>query len=296
MQGADAGHWAALGRRYHEMLFEQDVFRRAERERALQGEVRAAAAASPEVAERWLAAALGGDDPRARWFAVFAAGLLAGALPRLEGPMLRAACAALADRRAKLDVAGALDALDAMPPALFWPMLKAAVDEPNPSAGRLFVEPCVWSFGRRRVVEALLTIVEEGDNRDKAGALRALAWAWGVDGRPRGAERLSRAAAAALAAAPAPARGGPEGDDDALHHLRGLLERWQCLLLKTFVENEDLEVRRNALPSLSVHEASYPAEFRPLLAEAIRIAREHPDEAIRRRIEEQLGPERRRPG
>lgn len=291
MQGVDERRWAALARKYHEMLYEHDVSRRAGLDRALKTEVRATAAESPEAAERWLASAFKGDELRPRWFAVFAAGVLGGALPRLEGPMLRAACVALTDRREKLDVAGALDALDAMPPTLFWPMLKASVDEPNPSASRHFVEPCVWSFGRRQVVEALLKIVEQGDDRDKAGALRALDWAWRVDGRPKGEGRLSRAAAAALSLG-APESAAAEGDDDALHNLGELLERWQCMLLKTFVENQDLEVRRSALPSLSVHEASYPPAFRPLIAEAVRIAREHPDEYIRRRIEVQLGNER----
>lgn len=62
------------------------------------------------------------------------------------------------------------------------------------------------------------------------------------------------------------------------------------VLLTTFVRNPDVDVRRRILPHLELRSvAGYPEELRPMVAEAIAIARAHPDEYIRHRLEVQLG-------
>ena len=61
-------------------------------------------------------------------------------------------------------------------------------------------------------------------------------------------------------------------------------------LLKEFVTNEDVDVRRAIVPHLRFEKAEdYAEELRPLIPQAIAIARTHPDDYIRHRIEVQLG-------
>jgi len=64
-----------------------------------------------------------------------------------------------------------------LPGALFEPMLRASVEEVNPSFNRRFVEPCMRVFGPRRVNQYLLAVLESGDDFHKAGAVCALCWA-----------------------------------------------------------------------------------------------------------------------
>jgi hypothetical protein len=74
-------------------------------------------------------------------------------------------------------------------------------------------------------------------------------------------------------------------ESEAVADLRA---QWQEAALREFIANEDLDVRRCVLPGLTLNAANYPAEFRELVAEAVRIARAHPDEYIRHRVEHQV--------
>jgi hypothetical protein len=61
-------------------------------------------------------------------------------------------------------------------------------------------------------------------------------------------------------------------------------------LLKEFIINENVDVRRSIVPHLRFDNPSdYSEELRPLLPQVIAIARTHPDDYIRQRIEVQLG-------
>jgi hypothetical protein len=53
-------------------------------------------------------------------------------------------------------------------------MIRAAVYERDPSKNRVFVEPCVATFGLRRVNETLLGRFENGSDQEKAGAVQAM--------------------------------------------------------------------------------------------------------------------------
>lgn len=64
-----------------------------------------------------------------------------------------------------------------LPEEFFVPLLAAAVYDPDPSFCRWFVEPAVYSFGRRRVVTALLGYLRTGTKAEQAGAQRAWYWA-----------------------------------------------------------------------------------------------------------------------
>jgi hypothetical protein len=68
-----------------------------------------------------------------------------------------------------------------------------------------------------------------------------------------------------------------------------LRARWRETALREFVANEDLDVRRCILPGLSLKPAHYRDDLRELVATAVHIARTHPDEYIRHRVEYQVG-------
>ena len=161
---------------------------------------------------------------------------------------------------------------------LFAPMLEAAIDEVNPSFNRSFVEPCTRAFGPRRVNEYLLDVVASGTDFRKAGAVNALYWAGMSLSYPRDAPsfRIEHATAESRAACEA---------------LADVWERKRRLLLETFVANPSTDVRRSIIPKLNLDPADYPESHRPLVAQAIEIARGSEDAYIRHRVEVQLGHE-----
>jgi hypothetical protein len=58
-----------------------------------------------------------------------------------------------------------------VPKRLFDDFMRAAINESNPSFNRNFVEPCIVSFGHRKVNEHLLDVVEHGSLLEIAGAV-----------------------------------------------------------------------------------------------------------------------------
>jgi hypothetical protein len=161
------------------------------------------------------------------------------------------------DRERKWFVFSIFD-LRSVPEWLFSSMLLAGVFEPNPSLNRRFIEPCVRSFGARRVLEELLRHLETGTDIEKAGAASALYW---VNANPKKEE------------------------------LGDVHQRIRCQLLREFIDNADIEVRRNIIPGLDLEPKLYPEEYRALVPIAVEIARsapDHPDEYIRHRVEIQL--------
>lgn len=150
-----------------------------------------------------------------------------------------------------------------LPDAYFASLMRLAVYEPDPSLNRDFIEPALRAFGYQRVQEALLVYLEQGTLREKAGAARACYWAWFpivLEPRP-GYEEFRRSCDAEL------------------------WRRKDLLLLKTFVEQEDLEVRRAIISHLSLNPSDYPEASRPLIPIALQIAGSHPDALLRRKVE-----------
>jgi hypothetical protein len=161
----------------------------------------------------------------------------------------------LADDERKWFVADVFK-LQTLPRRLLGPMVRAGVLTRNPSTNRSFIEPCVNSLGGRQVLELLLRYLESGTDAEKAGAASALYWA--------GANPRNEA-------------------------LEGLKERLRCQMLREFVANPDLDVRRRIIPGLRLNPEAYPEELRPLIPVAVQAARSHPDPYIRQRVEVQLG-------
>jgi len=168
---------------------------------------------------------------------------------------------ALKHEHRKWFVALALRKATNMPALLILPMIYTAVNQPDPSTPGSFIEPLMRCFGPRSVNLALLHILANGTDQEKCGASYSLYWGRVLVGR-----------------------NGISNDP-----MDDVWDQKRSLMLRTFMENEDVYLRRSVLAQLSFDEAKYPEDLKPLLPEAIRIARAHPDEYIRHRIEIQLG-------
>lgn len=178
---------------------------------------------------------------------------------------------ALAHEQLKFFAAFALHPPREVPEALYEPMLRAAVRERDPSKNRAFVNPCIETFGRKRVNETLLEWFENGSDPDKAGAVQAL-YHVGLLSTPASAWRRP-------------------GADEMFKVIGDLWMRQRCLLLREFVSNPSVLVRQRIIPHLELTDASsYPEEFRPLVPQAIQIAKSDDNGYIRHRLEIQMSP------
>lgn len=154
--------------------------------------------------------------------------------------------------------------------ALYGPMMRAAVCERDPSKNPAFVEPCVATFGLRRVNETLLELFENGTDLEKAGAVQAMYWASLINLRDSDQNRPDASV--------------------VFGSLGNLWMRQRCLLLREFVINPSVSVRQRIIPHLDLKNvSSYPEQLRSFVPQAIQIARNHPDAYIRQRLEIQLG-------
>jgi hypothetical protein len=121
-----------------------------------------------------------------------------------------------------------------------------------------------------------LGYLRAGVNAERAGAARASYWAsaswrwkWASGESGRGWWAHERPL-------------DPDGS------LASLQREWREAILREFVANDDVDVRRSILPGLPLSAAHYPDELHGLVARAISIARSHPDEYIRHRVEIQV--------
>lgn len=152
----------------------------------------------------------------------------------------------------------------------FQPLVRAAVYDPDPSFNRRLVAPALAAFGRRRVRLRLLEYLRTGTNPQRAGAARAWYWTQVSLAYPAGSRT-------------------PTQESKAEYDAHADLGReWRDTALQVFVANEDLDVRRCILPGLDLRAEHYPEELRATVAEAVHIARTHPDEYLRHRVEHQV--------
>ncbi|GAB3980441.1 hypothetical protein GCM10029978_078510 [Actinoallomurus acanthiterrae] len=158
-----------------------------------------------------------------------------------------------------------------LPDAAFEVLIKAAVYDPDPSFDRQFVEPALNAFGRRRVQSALLDQLLTGTDVERAGAARA--WYWSALPLRLHNVRAENPRAESQAAP----------DDGSV-----LAREWNEAALREFVSNEHMDVRRCLLPGLPLWPSAYPPELHDLVDAAVAIARSHPDEYIRHRVEHQV--------
>jgi hypothetical protein len=196
------------------------------------------------------------------------------------------------EHAARAAVAAGLPPRGPWPEAVFAALIRTVVHDPNPSFNRQLIEPALAVAGRRKVQEALLGVLESGTKAEKAGAARAWYWAQMPLGSPGLVEWRARFAAEGgtrarevLAELQASWREAARREATSTEDLR---TRWREAALREFVSNEDLDVRRCILPGLSLKPALYPDDLKDLVATAVRIARAHPDDYIRHRVEHQI--------
>lgn len=178
------------------------------------------------------------------------------------GPAKPGTCAWAGAARAV--IRSSLRARGDLPGEFFEPLIRAGVYDPHPSRNAQFIRPAVAAFGRRSVQAALLGFLRNGTNPERAGAARA--WYW-THMPAKDGKRMAEPGPAELAA------------------LAGMRTAWHEAALREFVWNEDIDVRRCILPGLTLKRENYPPELHPLVAAAISIARAHPDEYLRHRVE-----------
>jgi hypothetical protein len=160
--------------------------------------------------------------------------------------------------------------LKQIPEVLFTPFLKAAVYDPDPSFNRWFIEICLSQWGGITVNDELLRYTA-GTNLEKAGVTNAFYWS--------------------LRSNYDSIHGGTTHNLPTVIDVptQQQIERVRYWRLQEFVQNDDVPVRRNIVPSLQLDPEKYPEALRSLIPEAIAIARAHSDYYIRHRIEIQLG-------
>lgn len=171
----------------------------------------------------------------------------------------------LADEERKLFIAALHVEANAMPEELYEPMMRAAVYEPNPMAVQAFVEPCVKAFGVARVMQTLIDYLEKGTDYEKTGAVNALHWA---------SERKSTTAS------------GRHKPIDP--KVMGLVDYKRALYLQTFIKNPDLDLRRAIITNLDLDNFGASGAITEQIEKVVKIARMHPDEYIKHRVEVQL--------
>lgn len=179
-------------------------------------------------------------------------------------------------RKTRTAVRLGLQGRETLPDQFFDALIRAGIYDQDSSLNAQFIQPAVAAFGCLRVRTALLDYLRNSSNAERAGAARAsywasAAWRWTSTTRDdaRGWWQHYR----------------PADPDGSLADLR---QAWLETALREFVANEDIEVRRCILPGLPLKRDRYPAELRDLVDEAIAIARAHPDEYIRHRVEIQV--------
>jgi hypothetical protein len=152
----------------------------------------------------------------------------------------------------------------------FEPLVRAAVYDPNPSFNRQLIDPAMAAFGRRRVQVRLLRFLAAGTNAERAGAARAWYWTQVPLSYPAGSRTPTRESKAEY------------------EEFADLRREFRDTSLQVFITNEDIDVRRYILPGLNLRANDYPEELRASVAQAIHIARTHPDEYLRHRVEHQV--------
>lgn len=130
----------------------------------------------------------------------------------------------LQDSKVKSFISSITAKTPALSDELFYPLMRAAIEEVDPSNNRWFVEPCMMNFeeGPRRVHEYLLGVLETGTPFEQAGAVNAMYWATvKPDQKYPGSEEMTK--------------------------------RTRLLLLEQFVKSKSVDVQRSIIPTLNLN-------------------------------------------
>ncbi|MEU5068938.1 hypothetical protein AB0G95_33405 [Streptomyces virginiae] len=138
--------------------------------------------------------------------------------------------------------------------------MAAGVHDPDPSFCRWFVEPALYGFGRRRVLEAPVEYLRSGTDQERAGATRAWHWAH-MPLRPD--------------MSPAYAPNGTR--DPAMDASREAEDAWLEASMQVFTETTDAWLRYSVLRMLPASHEAYPPRLQNLFERTLSAARADPD-------------------
>lgn len=152
---------------------------------------------------------------------------------------------------------------DPWPEGAIETVIRVVVNDPYPAAYNQLLKLAVTGAGRRRkVLDTLISVLENGTNTEKAAA--AEAWYWSQPALTYQGQLDNL-----LAGRPATPTEESKREYDAVADLRA---RWNEAALREFVANEDADVRRSILEVLPLDPANYPDELSKLVATAASIA------------------------
>jgi hypothetical protein len=154
-------------------------------------------------------------------------------------------------------------------PEALGPLIRAAVYDPDPSHNKIFVLPTTRAFGSRRVRAEILRYLQTGPNAERAGAARA--WYWTPS-----THQVVRTQSGDIEFRDVP-------DESA-----DVAAEWNEATLREFLANEDLDVRRSLIAGLELRKTDANRDLHDLVDSAISVARSHPDEYIRHRLQGKL--------
>jgi hypothetical protein len=104
-------------------------------------------------------------------------GKAASNFPRNRASDLVWFIAALNEAPKKWFVAKTLEKVNPVPSVLLDPLLAAALEEPNPSANRGFIAPCVRTLGKEAVKVRLNELAAQSERYGAESLARAVYWA-----------------------------------------------------------------------------------------------------------------------
>ncbi|MBE1162988.1 hypothetical protein [Dyella acidiphila] len=104
-------------------------------------------------------------------------GEAASGFPKNRVPDLAWFVAALNEPRKKWFVAKTLERVNPVPSILLDPLLAAALEESNPSANRVFIAPCVRTFGKEAVKVRLNELAAQSERYADESLAQAMYWA-----------------------------------------------------------------------------------------------------------------------
>jgi len=103
-------------------------------------------------------------------------GHAASAMPRDNPTALSWFISSLNRTPHKWFVAQVMSLVSPVPSSMIEPLLVAALMEPNPSANRLFIEPCVRSLGRLEVGSRVTILAERSGVAENDGVRKVMYW------------------------------------------------------------------------------------------------------------------------
>lgn len=103
-------------------------------------------------------------------------GKAASVLPKDKAEELQWFISALQEKPKKWFVAKVMEYASPVPKALLEPLLLAALREPDASSNRIFVTPCLRTFGKQEVKDRLVFLASDSVAQENDGLRKVMYW------------------------------------------------------------------------------------------------------------------------